>query len=281
MKCVETIPLERQQQIHKAFWQMETRDERLQWIFAMIEQNEVHSHRAIKSRTATKNRNITRVYRFLVDGVYKVVCKKFFLSTLGYKHDAILTNLFKAMTPSKIRPLNDRRGKHTPKHALSDETLELIDRHIESFHPETSHYRREHAPLRRYLPPELNITLMHKLFDEDNPKMCFRRTYARRVQAKNVSFCKLGEEECEVCEAIEHHKCSATPSASFSLQDNETEELATELADYAIEEKVLHKESLPGDNWNLKKSVKERIESIVLGKCNLCDDWVEHIKLAY
>ena len=119
MKCVETIPLERQQQIHKAFWQMETRDERLQWIFAMIEQNEVHSHRAIKSRTATKNRNITRVYRFLVEGVYKVVCKKFFLSTLGYKHDAILTNLFKAMTPSKIRPLNDRRGKHTPKHALS------------------------------------------------------------------------------------------------------------------------------------------------------------------
>ena len=49
MKCVETIPLERQQQIHQAFWQMETRDERLQWIFAMIEQNEVHSHQVIKS----------------------------------------------------------------------------------------------------------------------------------------------------------------------------------------------------------------------------------------
>ena len=96
---------------------------------------------------------------------------------------------------------------------------------------------------------------MHKLFNKDNPKMCSRRTYARRVKSKNISFCKLGEEDCAVCKAI--RTCSATPSVSSSLRDNETEKLATELAKGAMEEQVLHKESLPGDNW--KKSVKERI----------------------
>ena len=76
------------------------------------------------------------------------------------------------MTPSKIRPPGDRRGKHVPKHALSQETLGLIDEHIEAFHPETSHYRRAHAPLRRYLAPELTIQYMHSLFEEIHPGMC-------------------------------------------------------------------------------------------------------------
>ena len=47
----------------------------------------------------------------------------------------------KPMTPSKIKPLPDKRGKHTPKHALDNSTLALIDEHIDSFNPSASHYR--------------------------------------------------------------------------------------------------------------------------------------------
>ena len=101
-----------------------------------------------------KASKVTCVYKFLDEGVCKIICKKFFLHTHGYKHDTILTNMFKLMTPSKIRPPGDRRGKHVPKHALSQETLALNDEHIEAFQPETNHYRRAHAPLRRYLAPE-------------------------------------------------------------------------------------------------------------------------------
>ena len=156
------------------------------------------------------------------------MCKQFFLHTLGYKHDTVLTKLFKSMTPSKIRPPGDQRGKHIPKHAFTPEILAMIDDHIESFHPETSHYRRAHAPLlHRYLPPELTITMMSKLFEEDHPGVCSRRSYAGRVKAKNVSFCKLGEEECEVCEAIVHHACSAQNLENSTAPQDDTEELAT------------------------------------------------------
>ena len=39
---------------------------------------------------------------------------------------------------------------------------------IEGFHPTTSHYRREHAPNRRYLPSDINTAFMHKDFLENN-----------------------------------------------------------------------------------------------------------------
>ena len=32
-------------------------------------------------------------------------------------------------------------------------------------------------------------------------------SYRRRLKLKNISFCKLGEEECEVCLEHSHHQC--------------------------------------------------------------------------
>ena len=70
------------------------------------------------------------------------------------------------MTPSKVKPLPDKRGKHTPKYALDNSTQALIDEHIDSFNPSAGHYRRAHAPLQLYLPPELTIKYIYDLFKE-------------------------------------------------------------------------------------------------------------------
>ena len=69
-----------------------------------------------------------------------------------------------------------------------------------------------------------------------------------------------------------------------SAQTDETEELATELPvdsdkDGEIES-TSNQQVTPGDEWNLKDSVKDRLSSIVKGLCNICDDWVEHITRA-
>ena len=57
--------------------------------------------------------------------------------------------------------------------------------------------------------------------------MCSQGSYARRITLKNISFCKLREEECEVCEVIIHHPCTADNSTN-PIPGN-PEELATEL----------------------------------------------------
>ena len=98
------------------------------------------------------------------------------------------------------------RGKHDPLHKISVIVKSKIQLHIESFNPAVTHYRRAHAPLRRYLPPELTIRLMFSDFKETNPEVqCSERTYSRFIQQMNISFCKLGEEECEECREFSLH----------------------------------------------------------------------------
>ena len=82
----------------------------------------------------------------------------------------------------------------------------LIKSHIESFNLAVSHYRRAHAPLRRYLLPELNLKLMYINFKETNPTVkCKERTYRRILNEMNVGFAKLCEEDCEDCREVSLH----------------------------------------------------------------------------
>ena len=93
-----------------------------------------------------------------------------------------------------IQPSNDKRGKHTPKHAIGEEVKNAIDEHIESFHPSVSHYMGSHAPLRKYLVPELSPRIMYGYFKESHPGFtCSEVTYRRQILSKYISYCKVGE----------------------------------------------------------------------------------------
>ena len=104
------------------------------------------------------------------------------------------------MTPAMIVPPSPKRGKRSPKHKMSNETNKKIKSHVNLFNPAISHYRREYAPLRKYLSPELTICGMYKDFNEKNPGLVHYATYQKVIKHDmNISFAKLGEEECE-CE---------------------------------------------------------------------------------
>ncbi|CAM4572758.1 unnamed protein product [Leuciscus chuanchicus] len=68
----------------------------------------------------------------------------------------------------------------------------------------SSHYRREHAPFRRYLPSDVTVKLMFADFIEKGNR-CSYETYRKTVKSKNISFTKLGEEECECCLLQDQH----------------------------------------------------------------------------
>ena len=188
---------------------MKERDDRIAWISGRVTRNKKGSDTVLEGMRI-KQRNYSRKYTFIVNTNDVTVCKEMFLCTLGYKYDTIITKMFEAMTPRKIKPPAEKRGKHKPNHAMTDEDLDAINTHIESFGPTISHYRRAHAPLRRYLPPELTVKLMYGYFKESYQNIkCSVDTYRRRVKKKNISFSKLGEEECEVCQANIVHQCKA------------------------------------------------------------------------
>jgi len=106
-----------------------------------------------------------------------------------------------------IRPGPDRRGK-APSATKIDRSV--LRKHIESFNPAVSHYRREHAPQRRYLPSDVTIKTMHADFNSTHHTKCSYPVYRQTVHDMKISFVKLGQEECDKCEEFNlhdpHHK---------------------------------------------------------------------------
>ena len=115
------------------------------------------------SQEKTVNRSCTRYYWLSIEctSSRKIhVCKQIFLRTLGYKSDKVLTT---AAASADMHGFDngDKRGKHELSNKLTGAELEFLVNHIKSFNPCISHYRREHAPNRLYLPPELSAVDMH------------------------------------------------------------------------------------------------------------------------
>ncbi|KAH9639975.1 hypothetical protein HF086_008070, partial [Spodoptera exigua] len=139
------------------------------------------------------------------------VCKIFFLTTLGYnkKNDRRILDAIK-------KPWNaqtDKRGKREHKEKIDRNQLK---EHIESFRPAIAHYRRKHAPNKRYLPSDLNATLMFKDFQDKFPDIKVSYELYRHFLKKdmNISFTLLGNEECEDCESFKLHQPTCQDSAS-------------------------------------------------------------------
>ena len=86
------------------------------------------------------------------------------------------------------------RGKTANPHRFDRKP---IREHIESFKPCISHYRRAHAPNRRYLSSELNVADKQKDFIDEGNGSCSYSTYLQEFQPINISLRKLGHEECE------------------------------------------------------------------------------------
>ena len=176
--------------------------DRKAWIFN-------NSSSAVSSKTLNPIRKRREYSLTNQNGVSIKVCAAFFLGTLGFSTNSVIKCFGKSSPSKNISVRLDQRSKHKPVHAYSDDNQELINYHIESFHPTCSHYRRSHASLKRYLPPNITVRYMHNLFLEQhlNLKVGYE-SYRKRVAAKGISFAKLGVEECEQCMAFKQHEHS-------------------------------------------------------------------------
>ena len=82
------------------------------------------------------------------------------------------------------------------------------------FEPGISHHRREHAPHRLYVDPSLSLCDVYESYKkhcaEKDEKALSLSSYSRKIKSMNISFAKLGHEECKICIKHEEHKCTAT-----------------------------------------------------------------------
>ena len=219
-----------------------TFDERRAWCFKNINQEATTTNHNMR----TRKRKHARKYMFTVNNTAIQVCALFWRHTLGYQHDKFVTKVFEASENNCNRVPKDKRGKHIPKHALTDDVKQAIYAHVESFNPYAAHCRRADAPLWRYLPPKLSPRILFQYFKELHPTTKLSEiSYRRYLKKQNISFAKKGTKDCEVCQEWNSHECQG----SFNNTEN-----------------------------SLNESSLETVESIIIGVCDLCDKWIAHIK---
>lgn len=157
----------------------------------------------------------------------KTVCKSFFLHTLGYTCDnvvvAALKNASKVVVSGGSEVIvgaqGDRRGHHEPTNKFPEDYCQQVKDHIESYRPQISHYKREHAPNRRYLPSDLSVREMHRQFcdkrTKENGTVCSYVYYLQIFTSLNISFTQPENDLCDRCHIhdnahpkSEDHMCS-------------------------------------------------------------------------
>ena len=208
-KCITLFDRSLRENIHSKYWELPYAKQR-DWLFAKTTSKNPDCIR-IKGDVRQRKRSLQRKlsptihYSLPNKGEDLKVCQRFFLSTLGYSSDSVIKALVAQLTPTKISPPVSIRGKHAPKHKLPQETKEEIRAHINMFNPAVSHYRRERAPQRKYLSPKLTVREMYNDFSQMSSGLIHYSTYQKIVHSMNISFAKLGEEECETCEKYKMH----------------------------------------------------------------------------
>ena len=205
MTCSEKITeeTEKMQEIHRCYWDM-TYSQRRMWILqnSFVTETKKRRKQDVDEEGSVNKRSCTRLYH--LDKLQ--VCKVMFMNTLGYTADKFLTV---ALTSNDT---DCRKGKHDHSyHRVSDKDEKFMEDHINSYEPGISHYRRKHAPHVLYVDPSLTIIDMYDACKNKcelkDHKVLSLSTYTRKIKSMNISFAKLGHEECEVCIKYDEHFC--------------------------------------------------------------------------
>ncbi|XP_051570432.1 uncharacterized protein LOC127450385 [Myxocyprinus asiaticus] len=198
-KCTDKFSEERRKEIWNRYWDMEYTDRRA-FMFHSVSQLPT-AKLCVDGKTSRRGRSLIYWLKN-EDQVPQQVCKTFFLATLGYHpaNDSLVLSVMGKEIGNEVIP-RDQKGRHTLANELD---MQPVYDHIESFHPSVSHYQREHAPHLRYFPSDINIKLMYADYLEKGSS-CSYESYCKAVKHKNISFAKLGEEECEECLLQDQH----------------------------------------------------------------------------
>ena len=156
-----------------------------------------------KSTIPRRHRNVTQTTKSIsteyslptADGKHVRVCREAFCGILGLKKDRI-QGIMKRYQRGKV-PEECRGGDRIKK--KNDAKKNAIAHFIESFKSVESHYCRSTVAIRTYLPCELNIKKIAKMYNESVPEtLKVRESYFRSYFNRNYNI-GFGTPKTDVC----------------------------------------------------------------------------------
>lgn len=203
LKCFERISENDRAEVIKHVNSLKSHDEVNLYLTGLVNILPVQRRR-VNDELQANFRDATYSYSIRVmrdNSVQEVkVCKNAFISINGIsrgKIDYILNQM-----KGTGKPPSYNKGKHHNRpHKLSDTTVEAVRSHIKSFKGRESHYSHKDSN-KTYLPQDLNVSKMHKMFKEMYPDViCSCESY-RNIFNKdfNISFGYPRSDTCSTCD---------------------------------------------------------------------------------
>ena len=203
----KTFTENNRQEVFDNFWKLHSYEEKQHYLNEHTEVSECQSHRVHYRRVRSK----TVIYTLPKDDCNIPVCKNFFLATLDLKKGQV--NYF-MQNKKETKQMRDGRGRSKKnRRKVSDELLQDVKAHIESFPTVDPHYVRK-SSTRKYLSSHLSITKMYELYLQQkkaNDKGFVKRSYYRKVfnTEYNLSFHQPKKDACITCDRFKL-KCMKT-----------------------------------------------------------------------
>uniref|UniRef100_A0A6P7H5S2 Uncharacterized protein LOC114346528 n=1 Tax=Diabrotica virgifera virgifera TaxID=50390 RepID=A0A6P7H5S2_DIAVI len=281
-KCSEKISEEERRHIFESYWQLgdvnrqrdfiannvdvtEKKRTRLREINEKESDEENHTeNEGNKEKTKERKRVFSYKYTFYNRGQKTVVCKSFFLNTLGISAQVVKTVIKKMGSTGIVS--EDRRGKVCKNSKLDDSVKQSIRDHINLFQTVESHYYRKNTS-KRFLPSTLNIAKMYGLYVEycevKNIIAATESMYRIIFNTEfNLSFFIPKKDMCDICNKY---------TESTTEEKNEIEEeYQTHIRNKEVARQLKHADKEEAKlNSELCAAVFDLEQILPVPKCNI------------
>ena len=204
IRCNEKISLEQRHEIFDSFWGLSDYNAQNAFIIGSVELKTIKRKRHRKNPDVSR-REKTRVYKLNID---TVVCKQFYLSTLGISNGRVNRIMGKQCLSEGNVPTPDQRGKHKNHKKHDPAVTDDVKNHINSFPAYASHYCREkNSDSKKYLSPDLTVSKMYGLYvdlQKSQGKEFLKESAYRHIfdYQFNLSFHTPRQDTCKTCDAL-------------------------------------------------------------------------------
>ncbi|CAG9773480.1 unnamed protein product [Ceutorhynchus assimilis] len=195
-KCHEKISEAQSEAIFKKFYDLADFNLQTAYIFGQIK---VIKKTRVYTENPESRRQFTRIYYLPNEnGLDVKVCKDFFKKNLQVS-DGRLSRILKSK-PEGIPP-KDKRGKHPSANKTPEaKVLEVMD-FIKRFPVFECHYSRPKSGNRKYLAPDLNITIMYSLYKDQAESAVSRYIFRNIFNTRfNLHFHAPITDSCRKCD---------------------------------------------------------------------------------
>ncbi|KAH9641530.1 hypothetical protein HF086_011422 [Spodoptera exigua] len=179
---------------HRAFYATPIKKNQDALILKCCSVNKTNRKRPTKN--VRKGRDFTIKYTIYTKNKKIIpVCQKVFLNTLGitkYRVQYVMRNFF----ANGILPNEKRGGDH--KYKKYSTQRQAVYSFIKSLKCVGAHYCRGTTTQRKYLPSELNIKKLYKMFIEKNPNSPVKQSYFRAIFNEDFNL-GFGSPRTDVC----------------------------------------------------------------------------------